>query len=142
MSFQLKIYFLTDPEPIRIHHSHLINIVFLLFRLLFFTVKLNTLTVGFIVHIVQTKMLLINVYHEGQILNTLTGVGYDICATCTFSTDETINLRDLKRQIHAGLELLSSQFNINISARINTATAGSGDFFIAYLRLFLMKFGE
>jgi hypothetical protein len=51
-------------------------------------------------------MLLINVYHESQILNTSTGVGYDIRAACIFSTDETINLRDLKRQIHASLELL------------------------------------
>jgi hypothetical protein len=42
---------------------------------------------------------------------------------------ETINLRDLKRQIHAGLELLPSQFNISIKARINTAPAGSCDFF-------------
>jgi hypothetical protein len=70
-------------------------------------------------------MLLINVYHGGQILNTSTGVCYD-----------------LKRQIHAGLELLPSQFTISISAQINTAPAGSGDFFIAYLRLFLMKFGD
>jgi hypothetical protein len=82
------------------------------------------------------------VYHRGQILNTSTGVGYDIRVTCTFSADETINFRDLKRQIHAGLELLPSQFTISISARINTASAGSGGFFIVYLGLFLMKFGE
>jgi hypothetical protein len=37
----IEIYFLTDPELIRIHHSHLINIVFFLFRLLIFTVKLK-----------------------------------------------------------------------------------------------------
>jgi hypothetical protein len=74
-------------------------------------------------------MLLINVYHGGQILNSSTGVGYDIRAACTFYVDEIINFRDLKRQIHAGLELLPSQFNINISARINIAPAGSGDFF-------------
>jgi hypothetical protein len=54
------------------------------------------------------KILLINVYYEGQILNTSTGVGYDIRVACTFSADETINLCDLKRQIHAGLELLPS----------------------------------
>jgi hypothetical protein len=88
------------------------------------------------------KMLLINVYHGGQILNTSTGTSYDIHAACIFSADETINLRDLKRQIHSGLELLPSQFNISIIARINTAPADSGDFFIAYLGLFLMKFGE
>jgi hypothetical protein len=87
-------------------------------------------------------MLLINVYHGGQILNTSTGTCYDIHTTCTFSADETINLCDLKRQIHASLELLPNQFNISIRARINTALAGLGDFFIAYLRLFLMKFGE
>jgi hypothetical protein len=34
----------------------------------------------------------------------------------------------LKRQIHADLELLRSQFNISISARINTALADSGVF--------------
>jgi hypothetical protein len=55
-------------------------------------------------------------------------VGYDICAACTFSVDETINLRDLKRQIHAGLELLPRQFTISISVRINTAPAGLGSF--------------
>jgi hypothetical protein len=87
-------------------------------------------------------MLLINVYHEDQILNTSTGTSYDIHAACIFSTDETINLRDLKRQIHAGLELLPSQFNISIRVWINTAPAKSGGFFIAYLGLFLMKFGE
>jgi hypothetical protein len=72
-------------------------------------------------------MLLINVYHGGQILNTLMGTSYDIHAACTFSADETINLRDLKRQIHAGLELLPNQFNISIRAHINTAPTGSGD---------------
>jgi hypothetical protein len=87
-------------------------------------------------------MLLINVYHGGKILNTSTGTGYDIHAACTFFADETINLRDLKRHIHAGLELLPSQFNISIRARINTAPASSGGFFIVYLGLFLMKFGE
>jgi hypothetical protein len=82
------------------------------------------------------------VYHGGQILNTSTDVGYNIRVACTFFADETINLHDLKRLIHDGLELLSSQFNISISTRINTASAGSGGFFIAYLDLFLMKFGE
>jgi hypothetical protein len=87
-------------------------------------------------------MLLINVYHGSQILKTSHGTDYDIQAACTFSADEAMNLRDLKRQIHTGLELLPSQFNISISARINTAPAGSSGFFIAYLGLFLMKFGE
>jgi hypothetical protein len=53
-------------------------------------------------------MLLINVYHGDQILKTLTGTDYDIHAACTFSVNETINLHDLKRQIHASLELLPS----------------------------------
>jgi hypothetical protein len=69
-------------------------------------------------------------------------VGYDIRAACTFSADETINLRDLKRQIHAGLELLPSQFNISISAWINTVPAVSHVFCTVYLMLFLKKFGE
>jgi hypothetical protein len=73
-------------------------------------------------------MLLINVYHGDQILNTSIGVGYDICAACTFFADETINLCDLKKQIHAGLELLPIQFDIRISARINTVPAGSSVF--------------
>jgi hypothetical protein len=69
-------------------------------------------------------MLLINVYHGGQILKTSHGTDYDIQAACTFSADEAINFRDLKRQIHAGLvELLPGQFNISISARINSAPA-------------------
>jgi hypothetical protein len=55
-------------------------------------------------------MLLINVYHGGQILKTSHGTDYDIQAACTFCADEPINLRDLKRHIHAGLELLPSKF--------------------------------
>jgi hypothetical protein len=66
-------------------------------------------------------MLLINVYHGGQILKTSHGTDYDIQAACTFSADEAINFRDLKRQIHSGLELLPDQFNISISARISLA---------------------
>jgi hypothetical protein len=71
-------------------------------------------------------------------MNTSTDVGYDIRVARTFSADETINLCDLKRQIHAGLKLLTSQFN-SISAWINTVRAGSSGFFIAYLGLFLKK---
>jgi hypothetical protein len=40
------------------------------------------------------------------------------------------------------LKLLHSHFNISISVRINIAPLGLGDFFIVYLGLFLMKFGE
>jgi hypothetical protein len=82
------------------------------------------------------------VYHGGQILDTSTGVGYDIHVAYTFYADKTINLRDLKKQIHVGLELLPSQFTISISARINIAPAGSGDFFYSLFGLFLLKFGE
>jgi hypothetical protein len=77
-------------------------------------------------------MLMINVYHGRQILNTSTGVGYDIRAAFIFFVDETINLRDLKRYIHTGFELLLSQFNININAWINTAPASSSVFFIVF----------
>jgi hypothetical protein len=87
-------------------------------------------------------MLLINVYHGGQILNTSTDMSYDIRAMFTFSADKTISIHDLKRHIHVGLKLLPSHFNISISARINTAPSGFGDFFIVYLGLFLKKFGE
>jgi hypothetical protein len=87
------------------------------------------------IHTIETKILLINVYHGGQILNTSTGVGYDIRAACTFSADGTINFCDLKRQIHTGLEMLPSQFNISISARINTTPAGSSDFFYSLFRV-------
>jgi hypothetical protein len=82
------------------------------------------------------------VYHGGQILKTSAGTDYDIHAACTFFADETINLRDLKRQIHPGLELLPRQFNISISARINTTSASSGGFFITSLGLFLMNLGN
>jgi hypothetical protein len=75
------------------------------------------------------EILLINVYHEGQIQSTSIGIVYDIHASCTFFADETINLHDLNIHIHAGLELLTSQFNINISVRINTAPVSSGAFF-------------
>jgi hypothetical protein len=72
-------------------------------------------------------------------MNTSPGVGYDIHAACIFSADEIINLRDLKRQIHAGLELLPSQFSINISARINTAPAGSGGIFYSLFGIVFVK---
>jgi hypothetical protein len=65
------------------------------------------------------------VYHEGQILNTSTGVVYNIRATCIFSADETISIHYLKRQIHVDLKLLPSHFNITISARINTNVGNS-----------------
>jgi hypothetical protein len=87
-------------------------------------------------------MLLINVYHGGQILKISHGTDYDIQVACIFSADETINLRDLKRHIHSGLEMLPSQFNISISAWINITPTGSSVFFIAYLGLFPIKFGE
>jgi hypothetical protein len=69
-------------------------------------------------------------------------VGYDIRGAYTFFADEIIHLYDLKMQIHDCLELVPSQFNINICVRINTAPAGSGGFFIICSGLFLMKFGE
>jgi hypothetical protein len=46
-----------------------------------------------------------------------------------FLPTRQINICDLKRQIHARLELLPSQFKISIRAQINTAPAGSGGFF-------------
>jgi hypothetical protein len=64
-------------------------------------------------------MLLINVHHGGQILNTSTSVSYDIRVACTFSVDEIISIHDLKRQIYVGLKLLPSHFNISTSAQIN-----------------------
>jgi hypothetical protein len=54
------------------------------------------------------------VYNGGQILNTLADMGYDIRTACIFFADETINLRDLKIQIHAGLLLyLLEQLDFN-----------------------------
>jgi hypothetical protein len=49
---------------------------------------------------------------EVKILNTSTDMDYDICVACIFIADDTINFHDLRRHIHAGLELLPSQFNI------------------------------
>jgi hypothetical protein len=73
-------------------------------------------------------MLLINMYHRGKILNTSTAVGYDIYAAYIFSTDDTINFHNLRRQIHTGLELLPNQFNITISARMKTAKSSLSGF--------------
>jgi hypothetical protein len=53
-------------------------------------------------------MLLINVYHGSNILNTSTDVNYDIFVACTFSADNTIIFYNLRRQIHTSLELLHS----------------------------------
>jgi hypothetical protein len=47
-------------------------------------------------------------------MNTSTGAGYDISAACIFFTDDTININDLKMQIHAVLEMFSSHFNLII----------------------------
>jgi hypothetical protein len=85
------------------------------------------------VHIIQTTMLLINVYHESQIMNTSIGTGYDIHIACIFFFVNGINIHDLRGHIHVGLELLTSHFNLTITTRINTAQPGLGDFFIVYL---------
>jgi hypothetical protein len=52
------------------------------------------------------------VCHGGQILNTTISVDYGIGVTCIFSTNDIINLDDLRRQIHASLELLPNHFNL------------------------------
>jgi uncharacterized membrane protein len=128
-NFELKVSFdRSNPDPYLVFFSHLYYIFLFLFGLLIFAVKLNTLIVWFIVHIVERTMMLINVYHRGQILNTSIGVGYDILVACTFFVDETISIYYLKRWIHVGLNLLPSHFNIIISARINTAPPGSSVF--------------
>jgi hypothetical protein len=80
-------------------------------------------------------------YHGGQILNTSTCMSYDIHATCIFSANKTINLRDLKRHIHVGLELLAN----STLALVHGSTLPQQVrvvFFTVYLGLFLMKFGE
>jgi hypothetical protein len=59
-------------------------------------------------------MLLINVYHGYQILNTLADTGYDIHAACTFFADDTISIHDLNMQIHVGFELLPNHFNLTL----------------------------
>jgi hypothetical protein len=87
-------------------------------------------------------MMLINVYHGDQILNTSTNVGYDICAACTFSADETISIHDLKRHIYVGLKLLPSHFDISISALINTTLPGSGGFFYRFFGVFFEEIWE
>jgi hypothetical protein len=71
---------------------------------------------------------------RNQILNTSIDADYDICAVFIFFVNGTINIHDLKKQIHVGLKLLPSYFNIIISARINTAQPDSGGFFIVYFR--------
>jgi hypothetical protein len=73
-------------------------------------------------------MLLINVYYESQILNTSTGASYDIRVACIFSTDESINIDDLKIPIHVGLKLLFCHLNITISAQSNIIQSGSDGF--------------
>jgi hypothetical protein len=78
----------------------------------------------------KSTILLINVYYEGQILNTSTDVGYDIRDACTFYVDDIINVHDFRMQIHASSKLLSSHFNLIISAWNNTAQPDSNDYFI------------
>jgi hypothetical protein len=60
-------------------------------------------------------------------------MGYDIHVTTYFSTNDTINIHDFRRQIHIDLELLPNQFNLTISTRINTTQSGmSGSFYSLY----------
>jgi hypothetical protein len=60
-------------------------------------------------------------------------MGYDIYVACTFSTDDAVNLQDLRIKIHAYLDMLSSHFNLTISAQINIIQPYSDVLFIAYL---------
>jgi hypothetical protein len=50
-------------------------------------------------------MLLINVCHRDKILNTLIIMGYVIYVVCIFFIEDTINLHDLRKQIHIGLKI-------------------------------------
>jgi hypothetical protein len=102
---------------------------------LFFSLKLQYNNSRFILNFFykNSTMLLINVYHEDTILNTLTSVGYNTYAACIFSVENTINLQDLRRQIHAVLDLLPSQLTITINVRINIAQISLDVLFIAHL---------
>ena len=75
------------------------------------------------------SMLLINVFYGGQILNTPTGINYDIPAACTLPVNDRISLEEMRRQVYVGLKLLPSQFNLKIRARINTPQPGYGNYF-------------
>ena len=61
-------------------------------------------------------MVVINVYHGRQ--------SREESPNFTFPVIGTISLVDLRKQIHAGLQILPSQFDLTISAHLNTAPPG------------------
>ena len=70
-------------------------------------------------------MIVINVYHGGEILRGPAGVDYSCNVKFSFNVTEETYFDDVRRQIYVGLGLLPSQFKLNISARLNTGGIAS-----------------
>jgi branched-subunit amino acid permease len=61
--------------------------------------------------------LLFNIYYEGEFLNTLIDVNYTINVAYTIFISNNINFRDLRKQIHIDVGLLTKQYNLIIKAQ-------------------------
>jgi hypothetical protein len=52
----------------------------------------------------------------GEILNTPIDVNYTTGAACTIYVSDTINFKDLRKQVRTNLDLLPSQYKLTIKA--------------------------
>jgi hypothetical protein len=111
----------SNPDLYLALSSHLYCIFLFLFRRLIFAVKLKYINSRVYRSYYRDDYVADQCVSRKSILNTSTGVGYDIRAVCTFSANEIVRIHDLKRLVHVGLKSLLSYFNITINARINTA---------------------
>ena len=80
----------------------------------------------------------VNIYHGGEIIHTESGDNYNIGAACTFHASENTSLDELRRQIHAHLQLLPSEYKLTIKARLNTSPPETPQLY----KLFLVEHPE
>ena len=71
------------------------------------------------------SLILTNVFYGGEILHTPYGVDYNMNAACTVVVTDNTNIVELQSQIYRGLNLIPSQFNLSVKARINKAQDGT-----------------
>ena len=64
-------------------------------------------------------MIFVNVYTGGQIVNGYHGVDYSISAKFSITIGDGMSLEDLKRELFKGLGLMSTQYTLDVKARVN-----------------------
>ena len=71
----------------------------------------------------------VNIYHGGEVIRTQIKDGYNLSVARTFYVTRNTSLDELRRQIHAHLELLPTEYKLTIKARLNTAPPGTPYFY-------------